>query len=467
MQANRRQILKRVGAAAVGAATWLSRPATFTAHAATNSDYKALVCLFLYGGMDSHDVLLPYDQSSYNEFAAVRQSLLARQGSSRRQGSLLALTPATERVLQGRQVALAPELQGLKALFDSGQAAIVGNVGPLIEPVSRQTFESGAAHLPPRLFSHNDQQSIWQSSAPEGARFGWGGLFADALISAGINQSAPQFTTIAMEEVGPFLNGRFATPYRVSPSSAAQINILDELFDSPDAERLDFLNTVREQFGAMSFNGNHILERDMAAALNHGLDTNDRFNRARSGAAPLATDFPATPLGEQLSAVAETMSVRSTLFANRQIFFVGLGGFDTHSEHARVFPKLLTQIDTAVSAFYSATVELGLADRVTLFSASDFGRSLAVNGDGTDHGWGGHQFLVGGAVNGGELFGSVPPATLGHDADSGGGRLIPSVSVESYAAELGRWFGLSETDLLQALPNLHHFDSSNLGLLRA
>lgn len=361
-------------------------------------------------------------------------------------------------MLQGRQVALPPEMPRLEGLFREGKAAIVGNVGPLVEPVTRASFESGAVRLPPRLFSHNDQQAVWQANQPEGAQFGWGGLFADALLASGTNASLPQFTTITTEEVGPFLTGRSAVPYRVSTAGAARVDFLEELYEGVSGERADLLEAVRDQLAARSYRGNHLLERDMAAAFLSGLETNEAYDTARRQGVALPTSFPSTPLGAQLRAVVETINVRDRLFASRQVFFVGLGGFDTHSGQAQNLPRLLSQIDGALAAFQAAMKALGLARNVTLFTASDFGRTLAVNGDGTDHGWGGHQIVLGGAVKGGEIYGSLPPPTVGHDADSGGGRLIPSVAVDSYAAELGRWFGVSESELSAALPGLGNFD---------
>ena len=184
---DRRLFLKTTGAAALATAIASNRPVSFNAHAANTSGYKALVCVFLLGGLDNHDVLLPFDQTSYASFSTARQSLLSRQGNARQRASLLTIVPQDTDVLGGRQVALPPEMPQMKALFDQGVAAIVANVGPLIEPVTRTTFENGAARLPPRLFSHNDQQATWQASAPEGAQFGWGGLFADAVLGSGAN----------------------------------------------------------------------------------------------------------------------------------------------------------------------------------------------------------------------------------------------------------------------------------------
>ena len=463
---NRRLFLKTAGAAAITSASVLGRPISFNAHAANTSGYKALVCVFLLGGLDNHDVLLPYDQASYTSFAGARQSLLNRQGSARQRTSLLQIAPTEAGILGGRQVALPPEMPQMKALFDQGRAAIVANVGPLIEPTSRTTFESGAARVPPRLFSHNDQQATWQASAPEGAQFGWGGLFADAVLGSGANTGSPEFTTIASTEVGPFLTGRTARAYNVDVGGAATLDALEDLraSDLPSEERR-ILEGLQQQLRADNFRGNHILERDFANAVNGGFRSNSTYDQARRNGSGLSTSFPGTPLGQQLRSVAETIAVRGQLSVSRQIFYVGIGGFDTHSNQAGSLPALLGQIDGGIAAFYAAMQELGVGNDVTLFTASDFGRTLAVNGDGTDHGWGGHSFVVGGSVRGKQIYGSVPDFSIGHDADSGGGRLIPSVSVEQFAAPLGRWFGLTESELATALPNLANFDANKVPFL--
>ena len=458
MPTSRRDFMKALGASALATTALSALPSTFTAHAADTNGYKALVCVFLFGGLDCHDLILPYDQSSYNQYAQLRSSLLAQQGAARQRNSLLPLSPATDGVLQGRQVALPPEMPLLEGLFRQGKAAIVGNVGPLIEPVTRASFQSGAVRLPPRLFSHNDQQAVWQANQPEGAQYGWGGLFADAVLASGANAALPQFTTITTEEVGPFLTGRNAVPYRVNTGGAARVDFLEDYYEGVSGERTELLQAVRNQLAARSYRGDHLLERDVAAAFSAGLDTNEAYDLARQQGVSISTSFPETPLGAQLKAVAETISVRDRLFASRQVFFVGLGGFDTHDAQARALPRLLSQIDGALSAFQASMESLGLARDVTLFTASDFGRTLAVNGDGTDHGWGGHQIVLGGAVKGGEIYGSLPPPTLGHEADSGGGRLIPSMAVDTYAAELGRWFGLTPGELSAALPGLGNFN---------
>ena len=454
---DRRHFLRMAAATSAFGAGAGMFPHALTAHAATTGGYKALVCVFLFGGLDSHDLLLPYDTESYSSFQNVRQSLLNGYGESRDRAQLLPLAPDNAADFGSRQFALPPEMPQVKGLFDDGRAAIVANVGPLLEPVTAQAFRDGSARVPSRLFSHNDQQSTWQASAPEGAQLGWGGLFADAAIASG---AEARFSALSMAGVGPFLTGNVASPYQVSLSGSAGITALQ----NDNAAFADFLASAEDRFRAEGFDGTHILERDMANLFRTGIDTNSVFDAARGGAVPLATAFPESPLGSQLRAVAETISIRGALNASRQIFFVGTGGFDTHSNQAFDLPGLMTQIDGALAAFDAAMTELGVSQDVTAFTASDFGRTLAVNGDGTDHGWGGHHIVVGGAVRGRNIFGDVPEARLGNAADGGGGRLVPSLSVEQLADPLGRWWGLSEAEVATALPNLRNFDPAGLDL---
>lgn len=464
MKLNRRHFLRSAAASSLSVAGLTGVPGTLTAHAADTDGYKALVCVFLFGGLDGHDLLLPYDQPSYESFSDVRQTLLDRYSGARSRDNLLPLDPQNGSIFGSRQFALPPEMPQLKSLFDQGRASFVGNVGPLIEPVTADGFASGAAKLPSRLFSHNDQQSTWQASAPEGAQLGWGGLFADAVLAAGANSGGPTFTTLSTAGVGPFLTGRIASPYQVSVSGSAGIRVLETFDVGSSGAARDFLELAKDRFRAEGFAGNNILARDMATKFREGIDANSDFDAARSNVVPLATSFPETSLGSQLQAVAETISIRNSLSASRQIFFVATGGFDTHSNQADDLPGLLGQIDGALGAFDAAMRELGLSDRVTTFTASDFGRTLTVNGDGTDHGWGGHHIVMGGAVRGQNILGVIPDAVLGHDFDAGGGRLIPSLAVEQFAEPLGRWWGLDDGEIAAALPNLRNFDDAGLDL---
>jgi uncharacterized protein (DUF1501 family) len=460
MPLSRRDFLRYSIASSIAGASLIGSPQSLTAHAAESSGYKALVCVFLFGGVDGHDLLIPYDLPSYNSFSNIRQSLLNRYEGARSRENLLPLNPDNGAQFGSREFALPPEMPLVKSLFDAGRAAIVSNVGPLIEPVSAQSFANGSAVVPPRLFSHNDQQSIWQASAPEGAQFGWGGLFADAMLASGANASIGDFSTLSTAGVGPFLTGNNVSPYQISLNGSAGITALE----SRNEELRGFLASARRRFLSEGFDGTNILAQDIASKFKKGIEANAVFDEARASASALATEFPTTGLGSQLKAVAETMSIRNSLSATRQIFFVGIGGFDTHSNQAADLPALLSQLDGALGAFDSAVTELGLSQDVTTFTASDFGRTLTVNGDGTDHGWGGNQIVMGGAVRGRNIFGEVPPALLGHDLDAGNGRIIPTLAVEQYAAPLGSWWGLTNAEIMRALPNLQNFDSTDLGL---
>ena len=468
MTVKRRDFLKGLCATSVSAATFGSLSSAligFDAQAANVSGYKALVCVFFAGGLDNHDTILPYDQASYDQFASIRSELITAQGTSRLRENLLALNPDNATDFNGRQFALPPEMPGLKSLFDQGNMAVIGNVGPLIEPTNRQQFLDESVRLPVRLFSHNDQQATWQASAPEGAQLGWGGLFADAALASN-NNNGIEFSSITSGGEGLFLTGNTAKPYQISVGGSAQIDFLQELLEEQQTvSDSALLEQLRNHFRQTGSNDSHLIKADVANGYQNSYDSNLLYNQAISGITPIATVFPATPLGSQLAAVARTIAARSSLSVDRQVFFVQIGGFDTHSAQATALPMLQAQIDGALSAFYQATVEMGLATDVTLFTASDFGRTLAVNGDGTDHGWGGHHFAVGGAVNGRKIYGQLPPSTLDHDADSGGGRLIPSVSIEQFAYPMGQWFGLTHQELVNALPNINNFPAGPLNFM--
>ena len=449
MTLTRRRFLQGLAAAGAAASAGISIAAPGA------GDYRALVCLFLYGGLDCHDLLLPADAGNYASFARRRQDLLAAYGGSRERSALLPLAAGGA---AGAAWALPPELASARQLYDRGELALVANVGPLLAPTDRRAFLDRAVPLPARLFSHNDQQATWQAGAPEGAQYGWGGLFADALLDQAGDAQA--FATIATAQPGPFLTGTRAFPYQLSTDGAASIFLLDRV----DDDGAPFHQRLRAHLRGANHGGAALLRRDIAARFADSLDTNERFNAAREYATPLATPFPEDSLGAQLRGVAETIALRDVLGVNRQVFFVGIGGFDTHSQQASTLPGLLAGIDAGVAAFSAAMAELAVSGRVTLFTASDFGRTLAVNGDGTDHGWGGHHLVVGGAVAGGRLYGTPPPPDPEHDQDADSGRLIPTLSVEQLAEPLGQWFGLDESALLNALPRLPRFDRGTLPL---
>ena len=435
----RRAFLKKssvlaLGSALSGGITMVSAPQK--AHA---EDYKALVCVFLLGGMDNHDTVIPYDTSSYEQWASVRSSLLAQYGGKRDRTNLLPL--------QGEQFALPPELTGLHGLIQSGNGAVIGNVGPLIQPATRAEFEAGSLIFPPMLFSHNDQQAVWMSSSPEGAQFGWGGFFADALLAG---NTGAEFTGITTGDNELFLTGSTAQPYQIDSGGAARIFKLDE-FEG------DLRARLRSHFRAEQYTRQNVIGQDLANAMAASVDSNEKFDASVQGATALSTNFPSGGISARLRSVAQAISARQSLGVSRQIFIVGMGGYDTHSARATSLPGLHTSLDGGIVAFQQAMQELGLANQVTLFTASDFGRTLAINGDGTDHGWGAHHFVVGGAVNGNQIIGDIPPPTFEHSQDAGGGRLIPTISVEQYAGALGQWLGLTSEQIQNALPNTTNF----------
>ena len=250
-----------------------------------------------------------------------------------------------------------------------------------------------------------------------------------------------------------FLTGEQSRPYQIGLDGANEFDILQAL------EQREFYDTLRQHFRSSNLSTSNLIKQDIASAFRNSVDLNETFNEALDNLVPLSTEFPQNFLGLQLRAIANTIAVRDSLFARRQVFFAAIGGFDTHSAQARELPGLLREIDESVTAFYRAMQEMGLGQDVTIFTASEFGRTLAINGDGTDHGWGGHQFVVGNAVTGKQIYGDMPPYDFDHDYDAGGGRLIPSTSVEQFAEPLGRWFGLTSSELAVALPNFGNFTS--------
>lgn len=461
---NRRKFLKSTLAMPLmmSSTSMLGTFGGFNAHAIDNSGYRALVCVFLLGGMDCHDTVLPYDLTSYTDYSNLRSPLLATYdalegGSSRARSALLPLEPMTP-ASGSRQFALPPQMSGLHQLFEQGNAAIVGNVGPLLEPTTRADFLSSGVDLPARLFSHNDQQSTWMSFAPEGAQIGWGGRFGDAAAQGGSNTETI-FSQISVAGNSVFLTGDVVSPYQIGVDGVPSIRLLEETSGTALGQ------LVRDHFESTGAQRSNLFERDFVDLSRVSLDANDALAAALESSASVSTPFPASGLGAQLQAVAQTIAARESLGATRQVFFVAAGGFDTHSTQAADLPGLQQGISDAVAAFYAATQELGVANDVTTFTAADFGRTLTVNGDGTDHGWGSHHFVVGGAVNGGDIYGDIPVSQLGHDQDAGNGRLIPTSSVEQFAAPLGSWFGLNEAELNVALPGLSRFPAGGLNFI--
>ena len=419
------------------------------AAAQTAGDYRALVCVFLFGGMDQTSTLVPFDNAEFSALTA------ARGGLARPAADFVTLGSVASQ--SNRSFALAKELSPLANLYTQKKLSIVANVGPMYTPLTKTQYAARAAGVPPQLFSHNDQQSVWQSSGVEGATVGWGGRFGDMLASSN-NASNSVFTSVSINGTAVFLYGNTVQQFQVGSGGPARVPSLDRLYSSTVAGQ-----ALRE---IISANPSPLFESHLGTVTRRSLDANQNLSDVLTNATTLTTLFDANnPLAKQLQMVARMISVRQSLGMKRQVFFVGLGGFDHHDGLLAGLPGLHTQVADAMNSFYSATVEMGVANQVTTFTASEFGRTLTSNGSGSDHGWGGHQFVMGGAVKGGTIVGSYPNLALGTAEDLGRGRLLPTTSTSQLAASLGTWFGVPAGSLSDALPYINNFSVKDLGLL--
>ncbi len=460
MRLNRRDFLRGCAHGAlgsVGAYSALGSLGLLDAAMAAGSgtifpDYKALVCVFLHGGNDSFNTIVPRDTTHHAVYAASRGALTVPLGD------LIAVDPLADGLPgDGALYGLHPQMSALAGLFNGGQAGIVANVGTLIRPTTQLAYQQGTVALPPQLFSHEDQANIWQTSRPDdGNAAGWGGRIADLMHSGNPNQN--QSMLVSLESQALFQRGNVVNQYVMSSYGVEEIGYLDSFGNEAGVAAF---NALRQE-GTQA----HVFERSYARATNSSIANYEAIGAALNSAGDVTTVFPNTRLGRQLRMVARLIKARNVLNLRRQIFFVSLGGFDTHGSQASVHPQLLADLSQSLKAFYDATVELTLPDNVTAFTASDFGRTVSINGDGTDHGWAGHHFVVGGAVRGKRFYGRMPSlAQNGNPDDAGYGQLIPTLSVDQYAATLARWFGLGETGIDDILPNLGNFSSRNLGFL--
>ena len=427
------------------------------AAAATTTDARSLVCVFLYGGNDGNNVLVPRTGSDYGAYAATRAGLALPQSA------LLPLAPLVPTPGDSREWGLHPSLPGVRDLFQAGRAAVVANVGPLLAPLSREEYLAHSVAVPPQLFSHSDQTLHWQTSLPDQpAKTGWGGRTADLLRS--LNESAKVSMSISLAGTNTFQVGNVVTQYQVSSDGPVALAGYQSAAQGPDASSNALRRLLAKSYG-------HLFERGFRDVFDRALDNQELLAGALALAPPLATVFPDTDLGAQLAMVAKLVAVRDALGLRRQVFFCAAQGFDTHNGQVGAtatdgaHADLLTELDGALLAFDAAMEELRVGDTVTAFTASDFGRTYLPNGSGSDHGWGGHHFVVGGAVRGGRIFGQMPTLAIGGPEDSGEGRWIPTTSVDEYAATLARWFGVADSDLPLVLPNLGRFASRDLGFL--
>jgi len=417
------------------------------------SDYKALVCLFLYGGNDSNNLLIPTDNTDYGLYAADRTVLAIPQAS------LLPIAPKT--YSDGRTWGLHPSLAEVQQLFAQGNLALLANTGTLVQPVTLAQYRAGTAALPPQLFSHANQQVQWQSSVPDQPfTKGWGGRMADIVNALNSNPKISMAVSVAGEN--SFQVGNVVQQFAVNPTGAVTLSGMGG----------STLATARyaAQQSVLSLQEQNLFEAAFGGLTASAIADGQLLNSILAAAPALTTAFPSTSIGSQMQMIARMIAAAPQLGLTRQVFFASLGGFDLHSDQLGAHATLFTQLSQAMSAFFSSTTELGVQGQVTTFTASDFSRTFNTNGtnDGTagsDHGWGSHHIIMGGAVQGGDIYGQVPLLELGGPEDTGRGRWIPTTSVDEYSATLATWFGVSAANLPVVLPNIGRFATSNLGFM--
>ena len=503
--ASRRVFLRQAGAmsALVGGAAplALNLSALGSAAAAGAADYKAIVCLFFYGGNDAYNMVLPTDAASWQAYTTTRNqapdpiSLLAAgvapdpaaaAGSPARLGGVLPISPLRA---QSRSFALHPMMASLQTLFNTDKRlAILPNIGPLVMPTTKAQYGQSSYPKPARLFSHNDQQNTWQALGPEGASLGWGGRMGDMLVA---QNTRPVFTAVSASGNAVFVSGSTVQQYQVSTNGAIAlgVNTASQVFGSAD------VGAVLQQL-ASSTRSDHPFDADVATVARRAIDAEQTLRNLRAASDPVFGTTPpvgttysqandpklryvnpvtgatvSSGLAQQFQVVARMIEAGLTgaTGVQRQVFFVSLGGFDTHDGQNKTHADLYARIAHALAYFDTTLGALGARNNVTTFSASDFGRTFTSNGDGTDHGWGSHHFVMGGAVKGGDLYGTFPVLGLKNANNSnfdsspdqlGNGAMLPGTSVDQLGATLGRWFGLSDTQIATIFPNLANFNLS-------
>jgi len=463
---NRRDFIGQAACAGLGMTGVFSTLGTLRLFNATLSaqgippgdDNKSLVCLFLFGGNDANNLLIPRDNASYAKYLSDRGILALPQEN---------LLPISHSGGDGREFGLHPSMAALHPLYTSGKMAMVCNVGTLVAPITKAEYLSGGAAIPPHLFSHNDQQVQWQTSVADSPKkIGWGGRIADLLSYH--NAGAELSMNISIAGSNFFQVGEQVQQYHVTPNGSIGL----EGSDYGWAPMPQLFNANSQMLGRSY---GHVFEQEYANVMKRGINNDLLLKTAIVGnPLPGGISFPKSQDAEgnvsrvaaQLRMILRMIHARNALGMKRQIFFAALGGFDTHDAQLTDHAALLSELSNGIADFHLHTEELGIADKVTLYTASDFNRTYNSNGKGSDHAWGGHHMIVGGAVNGGQLYGQVPSLEIRGPDDTGSrGSWIPKVSTDEMAATLARWFGVSDAELPLVLPNIGRFASRDMGFM--
>ena len=409
-------------------------------------DYRALVCILLAGGNDSYNMVVPTSAEPYSVYSTTRSNLALPQGS---------LLPLNYTDSQGINYGLNPAMPEVANMFNSGRAAVIANAGTLIEPVTKAQILAGTAPLPLGLQSHADQARHWQTSIPQTrSAKGWGGKVADILASGNTNQDMSMNLSLAGTNL--WQAGNFVDEFTITPQGSVGIDILDSTEPFSMLVGNGITNIMDQQYA-------DILKQTYANKVNLSQNQHDVFTAALSELTPLSTEFATTNISRQMQMVANSIAVSGNLGMERQTYYIKLGGFDNHGEVINNQAAQLSLLSGAIGSFYDAMDELGIAEKVTTFTISDFARTLTSNGNGSDHAWGGNAMVFGGSVNGGQIYGQYPSLDLGGDLEVGNGILIPEISTDQYFAELALWMGVSPSDLPNIFPNVENFYTPGTG----
>lgn len=413
------------------------------ARAATpDSDYKALVCVLLDGGNDQANTLIPIDASNYATYRKIRPEIALDQST------VLPLIPTTN-LAGGLKWGFNPKLKRLNSLFHLKKLAVLQNVGPLVQPTSLDQYKNRSVALPRGLFSHFNQKQSWQSTASDFFREGWGGKVGDAILKQNLHGT---FSCISTDDDTVFLTGENTNPLKVTPNGIKSTTGIKE------GSRVSGAMTFSEALNALI---NTSDDNAVTSSTNESV-----MLSALQNAEDISTKFPTeNALAQQLKTVASLIKVRDKLGDKRQIFFVKLKGFDTHDDLLGRHSTLMGLLDDALASFYEATEELGVAQNVTTFTMSEFGRTFNSHGDGSEHGWGSHHIIMGGAVKGRDFYGEAPEIGLNTAIDVGQGIWLPTTSIDQYSATLAKWFGVADNNLAMVAPNLHKFNNWDLGFM--